>query len=689
MALALTASQAWTAPSAPRPSPEDPSPPPAQSDGRRPAVVQIVAHQDDDLLFMNPDLSNGIRAGFDVTTVYITGGAAGAGAAYAAHRQDGVRLAYARMAGEAAGTGAGGCADDPGPACWDRETYRPVPGGPAAELFTLRANRSLRLVFLGLPEYADSAYLGGNALRRLWESRNDAAPAGTPTLDVDGPGTVWPQTYDGARLLAVLGGVLADRRPTLVRVQDPAPDPTLWDHHAEHDHPDHISAAWFADAAVDAYAAAGHRVVLDHYRDYNIHSSPAVLSFAETADKYATFRTYAERDANIATGAAFAASPYASWQSRQYLRFPRSTQAVAADRTGALHAFVVESGRLLEWAEDADKVWRGPVTHEAPGGPLAAGVTVARHRDGRLEVFGQRADTGEIVSSLSDPAGGRTWQRHGSPAAAAAPGASKLVTPALQVSTPVVAADGGGRLWMFVRDRGGGISTRSQTAPDGAWGDWAVLGGSGIQGAPTAVATRDGRIELFAVTAGAGSRPGVLHWSQPGPGGALVPDHGFPRIAPAGAIGVGSGPDGRLTLFYRQVSGTDPLPGRDAHSFTMGLVQTSPGGPWAPAAVPVGGGPDHGGSGEPAVASPDAADRPRTVVAVRNRAGGLSVSRQDADGRFGGWTDLGGFVVGAPAAGVDRDGLTDLVVLGPDGRLHHSRQRPDGSFGAWRAVGDP
>ncbi|WP_316526056.1 PIG-L family deacetylase [Kitasatospora brasiliensis] len=653
-------------------------------------MVQVVAHQDDDLLFMNPDLSNSIRAGLKVTTVYVTGGAAGTGAAYAAHRQDGARLAYARMAGQTSGTGIGDCADDPGPACWDRDDYRPAPDGPVAERFTFKKNRSVRLVFLDLPEYADSAYLGGNALRRLWDTRDTAAPARTVTLDMDGPGTVWPQTYDGRRLLGMLRALLADQGPTLIRLQDPAPDPTLWSSHAEHDHPDHISTAWFADAAADAYAAGGRRALVEHYRAYNTWSSPAVLSTAETADKQAVFRRYAGRDSRLPTGAAFTGSAYASWLSRQYQRSPRSTQVVAADRAGLLHAFAVEGGSLLEWAEDADKVWRGPVAHGGPGGPLAAGVTVIRRRDGALAVFGQRSDTGELVSRAQDPAGGWTWSALGSPDPVAPPGASKLDNPALQVSAPVLAADGEGRLHLFVRNRRGGVSGRAQTGPDGPWGEWADLGGANVQDAPSAVADADGRIEVFAVAASANIRPTVLHWSQSAPGGALVPDPDFPAIAPVGDVGVGAAADGRLVLFYRQLSEGDLPPGSSTRSYTMRLAQSEPGGRWAPEVEPVGGGPDHGGGGEPAVvsASGPAAARPM-VVAVRNRDGGISVNRQGVDGRFGGWSDLDGFIVGAPAAGVDRDGLTDLVALGPDGRLRQSRQRPDGSFGGWTIAEEP
>ncbi len=45
---------------------QDPSPTPA------PVDVNIVAHQDDDVLFMNPDILKSVVAGHRQVTVYIT-----------------------------------------------------------------------------------------------------------------------------------------------------------------------------------------------------------------------------------------------------------------------------------------------------------------------------------------------------------------------------------------------------------------------------------------------------------------------------------------------------------------------------------------------------------------------------------------------------------------------------------------
>ncbi|MFI6447226.1 hypothetical protein [Kitasatospora sp. NPDC050543] len=641
-------------------------------------IVQIVAHEDDDLLFMNPDLLNGIRAGIPVETVYLTAGDANRGEAYARDRQAGIRLAYAHMAG------AQGCGED-GNGCWTKDEYRPVAGGPVAERFRLNGGDAVQVVFLNLPEEADSGHLGGDALRKLW---NDPALS-TETLDMDGPGEVWPQRYDRDALISFLSGLLGDDLATLVRMQDPAPDPLLYPQLPQHDHPDHISAAWFADAAVAQYGARNHRrVVSEHHRDYNIANSPANLSSDQAVGKHITFEgAYVPKDSQLAavpgTAECAVSGQYKCWQSRQYPRVPRSTQAVARDRAGALHAFVVEGGLLYEWAEDGRKVWRGPNTLGSPDGPLTAGLSVGQDRDGLLRVFTQRADTGEIFLCSQRPDGGWDWSSLGSPNTISA--GSSLTNDALQVSTPVVAANADGRLQLFVRNRGGGVSTAQQSA-DGGWGGWADLGESGIQGAPTAVTGRDGRIELFAVAVAPDRTTAVRHWAQPAPNAPLAFDPGFPLISPSSGITVGTAADGRLELFYRQLDTPDPLR-QTTDSYTMNLRQGSPGGGWVAGSSPIGAGADQGGTGEAAVATAGPVAGQRMVLAVRNRSGGVSVSSQGRGGAFGGWTDLGAFVVGVPAAGVDRDGLVDLVTIGVDGRLYDNRQSAGGRFGGWQPMG--
>src|SRR3954469_18809283 len=57
----------------------------------------IVAHQDDDLLFMQPDLWNAIHRRQPVTVVYVTAGDAGHGVAYAASRTIAAKAAYGQV----------------------------------------------------------------------------------------------------------------------------------------------------------------------------------------------------------------------------------------------------------------------------------------------------------------------------------------------------------------------------------------------------------------------------------------------------------------------------------------------------------------------------------------------------------------------------------------------------------------
>src|SRR5262249_34843865 len=98
------------------------------------ADLAIVAHQDDDLLFMQPDLLEAIRRGDGVTTVYITAGNGTNGTSYSDRRYEGARDAY----GAAAGSNAWRCG------------FIDIVGH-AAEHCRLE-DRAVSLVFLGYPD---------------------------------------------------------------------------------------------------------------------------------------------------------------------------------------------------------------------------------------------------------------------------------------------------------------------------------------------------------------------------------------------------------------------------------------------------------------------------------------------------------------------------------------------------------
>src|SRR6476659_8023179 len=61
--------------------------------------MNVVAHEDDDILFIDPATSMDVAAGRCLTTVYLTAGDDGQSASYWHGREDGAMAAYAKMAG--------------------------------------------------------------------------------------------------------------------------------------------------------------------------------------------------------------------------------------------------------------------------------------------------------------------------------------------------------------------------------------------------------------------------------------------------------------------------------------------------------------------------------------------------------------------------------------------------------------
>ncbi|HWO68489.1 MAG TPA: PIG-L family deacetylase, partial [Umezawaea sp.] len=132
-----------------------------------PLSLQVVAHQDDDLLFMNPDVRDDVRAERAVVTVFLTAGEAAASdpAEYMAGRQAGARSAYAAMAD---------VPDD-----WIGESLR-IDADHAVEQYSLRARPSVKLIFVNLPEDGTRTARGGrHALRRLWADQNESVRIST------------------------------------------------------------------------------------------------------------------------------------------------------------------------------------------------------------------------------------------------------------------------------------------------------------------------------------------------------------------------------------------------------------------------------------------------------------------------------------------------------------------------------
>ena len=244
----------------------------AAADGQ----LQIVAHEDDDLYFMTPAVSDGIATGEASWTVYVTAGDAGRTDGHWQNRELGILAAYAFMAGVA-----------------DSWTAFPLSiEGRDLTAFQLDAAPQVVVVFLRLPDGSCCGYgngypaYGWESLQKLWD--------GTIALihSVDGA-----HQYTRSELIQTLAALILERDPEILRITDltayhgsPPPD----------DHSDHIHAARFAFEA-HLESAGSHRVRA--YRGYNTDQEPVNLSPDEIAESDSIITAYGAFDPGVGPNA--------------------------------------------------------------------------------------------------------------------------------------------------------------------------------------------------------------------------------------------------------------------------------------------------------------------------------------------------------------------------------------------------
>ncbi|RCH68197.1 PIG-L family deacetylase [Streptomyces sp. SDr-06] len=528
---------------------------------RRPLLLQILAHPDDDLYFMNPDTQHTLDSGVPLVSVYVTGGEANGDnrvvsdtsppvydkAAYSSARHQGLRQAYATLLG----------LDKYTP--WEKSVAE-LRGGHRAEVNRLQhQGRSVELVFLNTAMHTS---LGGRmGLPSLWEDRSLQLPVviatGSPLRQAKS------YTYDD--MVDVLAGLLADYAPTLVQTLDPDPDiqhssPADRSHDSEQpgysDHADHTAAASFAWAAMIRHAEQGNAFLATAYRAYYNRHWPKNLPPKVLAEKAAHLVPYGGDkrwdcgnpggcgDYNV--GGTRPLTNWKGWVRSTHYRHPGTRLLVSDDGT---RAYGVLGLRAVRWSRNPDDSWGAP--QDLGGSPLApvlGGTTLA---DGRQLLFGLRfsslqgrsgANTREVVLLEQAAPDGKfgAWKGLGNPERGDDRG--RRIGPPLAVAAP------DGRVHLFVRNADRGISTRIRAA-DGAWSPWRDLGGESVQEGLSAVVDRGGRVHVFA--AGADT---VHHWTQSAPDRQLAPAASRLPLAVDAVAPVPLG-DG-VQLLYR--TSTDP-----------------------------------------------------------------------------------------------------------------------------------
>jgi LmbE family N-acetylglucosaminyl deacetylase len=238
------------------------------------AVLNVIAHPDDDLLFFGPDLMHEVDDGACVRTVVVTAGDAGSDVGWRS-RENGLMAAYASIAGVAG---------------------HPMP------LQVLDGNPRVSIVFMRLPDgfpYGGGSGFGGyQSLEKLWDGSIGQMDA------IDGS-----SSYGRAGLIDALTALMADLGPDQIHGMDHL-------HAGDGDHSDHYASADFAHAAHLQYQG-GH--VFTGYQGYGISSRPPNLSPDDVARKRDAFLTYAPYDSAVCQNeGACIATGYADWWERRY-----------------------------------------------------------------------------------------------------------------------------------------------------------------------------------------------------------------------------------------------------------------------------------------------------------------------------------------------------------------------------------
>ncbi|MFD9126778.1 PIG-L family deacetylase [Kitasatospora sp. NPDC059571] len=629
------------------------------------SFVHVIAHPDDNLYFMNPDLDHALASGAACVTVCLTDGESdGRNVLHSelgrVTRADRPAYTRARINGLTAALALLATGDEGSP--WDVELVSYLEGR-LVEQHTLRAAPQVQLILLALVEARSVSLPRKESLRGLWLGETPALETLPPVHSGLPPGA----GYTREQLIATLHGVLDHFRPTVVRTLDPNPDhspkavPGVKDT-VYLDHQDHTYSTYFAQAALTRHWAGGkaRSTSVEHYLGYVNAVLPHNLDQAAVGRKVVALNSYGWADnrhcgdpAGCGDRKVGAGALRNGWAQSTRYRAPGSDTWLQPLADGRLTAFALLNGGAVRWTQ-SDGSWRGP--ERIPGGDLEGQLQVVRQADGRLRLIAVRTHLGyaaaqhrrEVVTCVQDGDDSYgPWQSLG------APDGDDAVR-SMEFGYPVAAVLPDGTVQIAARTWSGTVAVRTLDTP------WTALAlppqaGSGVQDGLGIVVDGDGTTHVLA--------PGrtVVHWASTVPGGPLRPAAPTGLPTPAGPVTALLAPGGGLRLEFREPKSARVLTA-ERRSVDGGWRVT------AESAPPGGFGRVSAGAG---------------ALAVRDDRGRIALRAAGRD-----WQHDGPLLAHSPALATDADGRAVAAALGSDGNLYIARQPvPGAPFGAWSQAG--
>jgi len=271
-------------------------------------VMNIVAHQDDDLLFTSPDLLHTLQQGSCVRSVYITVGDGGHDSFYWLARERGSEAAYSAMLHS--------------PLPWVQRTVK-----LASHEFVVIANplgnNRISLIFMHLP---DGNIHGEGFSSSQYESLEHLQSNAISTIrSVDGQ-----STYSLNELHTALTTLVNAFQPTMIRTQAPENKSRLVP-----DHSDHVAVGKMVVAISRDFTSVPADKI-DYYVGYPIRTKMPNINTQDLQSKVTAFLAYARFDGAVCHTAAECASTasYGNYLRREYTV---SQFDVAAPESSAPH----------------------------------------------------------------------------------------------------------------------------------------------------------------------------------------------------------------------------------------------------------------------------------------------------------------------------------------------------------------